>query len=184
MIRNASRRPSPLSALLLAVFLAASPLTCAQDTPQPRFLLKQGTPVQLKLAQDVDAKYAVVGEPVELALAEDLRVSEVVVVKQGARVIGTVTSGKQKDRRGEANALALRVEFLKAGANTILLTGDSAAAGKRNANQMIAGTVFFGVTGLILTSRKHCAIPAGTSATSYVAEDVELPAVPAQPNAR
>ena len=191
--RTASRRRPLISRALLAALLLVPSAAAPQDSAPspsgsraaeetaPKLLLKHGTPVQLKLAQNVDAKYAVVGEPVELVLAEDLKVGDAVVVKQGARVIGTVTAGKQKDKRGEANALALRIDFLKSGANSIRLTGDSTASGKRNADQMVAGTILFGVTGLILTSRKHYAIPAGTSATAYVAEDTELSTAPYLP---
>ncbi len=140
-----------------------------------KLLLKQGTPVPLKLAQAVDAKYAMVGEPVELVLADDLVVYDAVVVRKGARVLGTVTAGKEKEKRGEATALALRVDFLKSGANTIKLSGDSSASGKRDKDAMVAGTIFFGLSGLLATSKKHYVLPAGTPATAYVAEDVELP---------
>jgi hypothetical protein len=147
-----------------------------------KLLLKQGRPVPLQLAQDMNAKYAVVGEPVELVLAEDLQVYDAIVVKKGARVLGTVTAGKEKDKRGEASALALRVDFLRSGGDSIKLSGDSSAPGKRDKDAMVAGTILFGLSGL-LTARKHYVLPAGTRATAYVAEDVELPAIADSPPA-
>jgi len=191
----ARRRTRLLAAAALSVALLPFALVaqdaCAQAPPSQgaqssapaagpdfsKLLLKQGTPVPLKLAQDVDAKYAMVGEPVELVLADDLVVYDAVVVRKGARVLGTVTAGKKKEKRGEAGALALRVDFLKSGANTIKLSGDSSAPGKRDKEAMVAGTIFFGLSGLLATSKKHYVLPAGTPATAYVAEDVELPAL-------
>jgi len=138
-------------------------------------MLREGTQVTLKLAQNLNSKYAVVGEPVELVLAQDLKVYDTVVVKKGARVLGTITAGKESEKRGEGHALALRVDFLKLGAVSIKLRGEQSAEGKRNKDAMVAGTIFLGLSGLMLTSGKHYVLPAGAPATAYVAEDVTLP---------
>lgn len=149
----------------------------AKQEAAAKLVLKEGTPVPLKLAQNLHSKYAVVGEPVELVLTEDLKVGDAVVVKKGARVLGTVTAGKETEKRGEAHALAIRVDFLRAGAAKIKLRGEQNAEGKRNKDAMIAGTIFLGLSGLLMTSGKHYVLPAGTPATAYVAEDIELPPV-------
>lgn len=138
-------------------------------------MLREGTQVILKLAQNLNSKYAVVGEPVELVLAQDLKVYDTVVARKGARVLGTITAGKESEKRGEGHALALRVDFLKVGAVSIKLRGEQSAEGKRNKDAMVAGTIFLGLSGLMLTSGKHYVLPAGTPAIAYVAEDVTLP---------
>jgi hypothetical protein len=142
-------------------------------------VLREGTEVDLKFAQKLTSKAAVVDQPVELALAEDLKVLENVVAKRGARVIGTVTAGKESEkRRQEAKFLAIRVDFLHVGENKIPLRGEKAAEGKRNTDAMVAGTILFGVSGLIATSGKHYVIPEGTLLKAYVDKDVELPVIP------
>jgi hypothetical protein len=146
-------------------------------SPSPKFLLKEGTEVNLKLAQKLSAKSAVVGEPVELVLAQDLKVNDAIVVRQGARVLGTVVAGKESEKkRNEAHQLAMRVNFLKAGDAKIKLRGEKSAEGKRNKDAMVAGTIFLGLSGLLMTSGKHYVIPEGSPVTAYVDEDIELPA--------
>lgn len=153
--------------------------TAAPDLSQTQiFVLKEGTEVPLKFAQKLSAKSAFVGEPVELVLAQDLKVGDVTVVKQGARVLGTVVAGKESEKKKqEAHQLAMRVDFLKVGNTKIKLRGEKAAEGKRNKNAMIEGTVFLGLSGLLMTSGKHYEIPEGSAVTAYVNEDVELAAV-------
>ena len=156
------------------------PIQQTSETPTPppaqTVVLKEGTEINLKFAQKLSAKSAFVGEPVELVLARDLKVGDVKVVKQGARVLGTVVAGKESEKkRNEARQLAMRVDFLKVGDKTIRLRGGKAAEGKRNKNAMIEGTVLLGLSGLLMTSGKHYEIPEGSPLTAYVDEDVEVP---------
>lgn len=153
------------------------------SAPQPSgmLLLKEGTEVNLKLAQKLTAKSAVVGEPVELVLAQDLKVNDAVVVRQGARVLGTVVAGKESEKKKtEAHSLAIRVDFLKAGDKKIKLRGEKSAEGKRNKDAMVAGTILLGVSGLLMTSGKHYEIPEGSPVTAYVDEDIDVSTLPLQ----
>ena len=156
------------------------PIQQTSETPTPppaqTVVLKEGTEINLKFAQKLSAKSAFVGEPVELVLARDLKVGDAIVVKQGARVLGTVVAGKESEKkRNEARQLAMRVNFLKVGDKKIKLRGEKAAEGKRNKNAMIEGTVLLGLSGLLMTSGKHYEIPEGSPLTAYVDEDVEVP---------
>ena len=182
----------------VAIWLGAASFSAAQDAAAQRedssqqtvpsggeasgkLLLKEGTEVNLKLAQKLTAKSAVVGEPVELVLAQDLKVNGAVVVRQGARVLGTVVAGKESEKKkAEAHSLAIRVDFLKAGDKKIRLRGEKNAEGKRNKDAMVAGTIFLGVSGLLMTSGKHYVIPEGSPVTAYVDEDIEVFALPLQ----
>jgi hypothetical protein len=74
--------------------------------------------------------------------------------------------------------LAIRVDLLQVGVNRIALRGEKAAEGKRNKDAMVAGTIFFGVSGLIATSGKHYVIPEGAPLKAYVDQDIELPVLP------
>ena len=151
-----------------------------QTTPQ-KLLLKEGTEVNLKLAQKLSAKSAVVGEPVELVLAKDLKVGDAVVARQGARVLGTVVAGKESEKkRKEAHELAMRVDFLRVGDAKVKLRGEKDAEGKRNKDAMVAGTIFLGLSGLLATSGKHYMIPEGSPVIAYVDQDIELQSVAAQ----
>jgi hypothetical protein len=152
------------------------PVQSTGSMPTQTIVLREGTEVNLKFAQKLTSKAAVVDQPVELVLAEDLKVLDYTVVKRGARVLGTITAGKESEKkREEAKFLAIRVDLLHAGENKIALRGDKIAEGKRNKDAMVAGTILFGVSGLIATSGKHYVIPEGTPLKAYVAQDIELP---------
>jgi len=42
---------------------------------------------------------------------------------------------------------------------------------------MVEGTIFLGLSGLLMTAGKHYEIPEGSPVTAYVDEDVQLPPV-------
>jgi len=144
--------------------------------PSQTIVLREGTEVNLKFAQKLTSKGAVVGQPVELVLSDDLKVLDYVVVKRGARILGTVIAGKESEKKKTAaNVLAIRVDFLHSGDYKIALRGDKVAEGKRNKDAMIAGTILLGISGLIATSGKHYVIPEGTPLKAYVDQDIQLP---------
>jgi hypothetical protein len=159
----------------------AAPVAEQQTTPDtqpaaPSFvLLKEGTEVNLALAQRVTGKAAVVGEPIELVLAEDLRVGDAVVVRKGARVLGTIIEGRKSEKEHrQPKQLRIRVDFIKAGDARIMLRGEKGGVGKRSKKAMAAGTAALGLTGLLLTMGKKYEIPVGTPVTAYVDEDINL----------
>jgi hypothetical protein len=152
------------------------PPTSSSPRPNQTIVLREGTEVNLKFAQKLTSKGAVVDQPVELVLSEDLKVLDYIVVKRGARVLGTVIAGKESEKKKtEAKVLAIRVDFLHLGDYKIALRGDKIAEGKRNKDAMIAGTIFLGLSGLIATSGKHYVIPEGTPLRAYVDQDIKLP---------
>ena len=154
----------------------SAPAPSAGPRPTQTIVLREGTEVNLKFAQKLTSKGAVVDQPVELVLSEDLKVLDYIVVKRGARVLGTVIAGKESEKKkAEAKALAIRVDFLHSGDYKIALRGDKVAEGKRNKDAMVAGTILLGISGLIATSGKHYVIPEGTPLKAYVDQDIELP---------
>lgn len=150
---------------------------------EKRALIKEGTEVHLKLAQTMTSKTSTMGEPVEMVLAEDLTVGEDIVVRKGARVLGTVVAGKQTEKqKSEARELRVRADHIKVGDSFIKLTGEQAGVGKRNKEKMVTYGILFGLSGLLASSNKKFVIPEGTPATAYVQEDIALPILPASPN--
>src|SRR5215469_17415123 len=155
-----------------------------RETAEKRALLKAGTEIHLKLAQTMTSKTSTVGEPVEMVLAEDLKVGEDVVVRKGARVLGTVVAGKQTEKqKSEAHELRVRADHIKVGDSFIQLTGEQAGAGKRDKEKMVTYSVLFGLIGPLAASNKTFVIPEGTPATAYVQEDIALPVLPTSSNA-
>lgn len=142
------------------------------------WLLKEGTEIKLKFAQGLSTKSAVVGDKVEFVVAEDVRVGNNVAVPAGTRVLGVVTEGKESEKKvNDAAKLAVRVEYLKAAGTRVKLRGESADAQKAKVDKgkVVAATVLFGVSGLLIAlSSKRLIIPEGTPVTAYVAEDAPV----------
>lgn len=155
---------------VLAVLLAG--FTSAQDSPR---VLKAGTEVKLVFAQSLSSKHAVTGERVELRVAQDVPVDGRVVVPAGTRVLGTVKTGKQKEKYGNAKVLLISFDCIIAGGTRILLTGERRWKASSNVAGETAATIGFGVAGLLLArSGRVVAVPEGTAVSAFVAEDVDL----------
>lgn len=173
--------------LMVALLLleSARPQTLApsitQPTPVPQVVLKQDTPVQLKLAQALSNSTDTVGNKIELVLDQDLVVDGVTVARKGARALAKITEGKKDEGRQKGKSLKFELLYLKAGPVKVPLSGQMSGKGHRDAGVVVASTVFFGLTGLVaaMNSPKHFLIPEGTELTGYVAQDTPIP-VPEQ----
>lgn len=86
----------------------------AIDTPATtgKLILKEGTDVNLKFAQDLSSKTATEDDPVNLVLAEDLKIGDAVVAKAGAKAVGTITHSKKAGMMGKAGELNMRLQYL------------------------------------------------------------------------
>lgn len=149
---------------------AASP---APDVPAAKLVLKEGTDVKLKFADDLSSKTAAEGDPVNLVLDEDLKVGDVVVVRAGAKATGTITNAKKAGMMGRAGELNMRLEHLKAGDERVKLRGSKGKQGEGKEGTTVALTVLFGPIGLIKHG-KNVEIKAGTPLAAYVDQDATI----------
>lgn len=69
---------------------AASQTAPATPAEPAKLKLKEGTEVNLKLAQALSSKTATTGDSVEMLLDQDLIVDNAVVAKKGSRAVATV----------------------------------------------------------------------------------------------
>jgi hypothetical protein len=76
--------------------------------------MPDGTKLRVRLEQPLSSGSAEVGQPVELAVAEAVKVNDVVVIKEGARVTGTVTEAVPKRRMGRAGKLDFSIDRVSA----------------------------------------------------------------------
>lgn len=143
------------------------------DTPA-RLVLKDGTDVQLKFAQDLTSKTAAEGDPVSLVLDQDLKLGDVVVVKAGAKAVGTITHSKKAGMMGKAGELNMRLEYLIAGDNRVKLRGSKGKEGEGKEGATVALTVLFGPIGLIKHG-KNVEIKSGTPLLAYLDENYSIP---------
>ncbi len=152
---------------------AAQPPTQAAEPPA-KVILKEGTDVKLKFAQDLSSKTAADDDPVNLVLDEDLKVGDATVVKAGAKALGTVTHAKKAGMMGKGGELNLRLEYLLVGDTRMRLRGTKGKEGEGKVGAAVALTVLFGPIGLIKHG-KNVEVKQGTPLLAYVDQDFTVP---------
>jgi len=151
---------------------AATPTPVPTEAPS-KLLLKEGTDVKLKFAEDLSSKTATEGDPVNLVLDEDLKIGDVVVARAGAKAVGTVSNAKKAGMMGRAGELNMRLEYLKAGDLRVKLRGTKGKEGEGREGTAVALTVLFGPIGLIKHG-KNVEVKAGTPLAAYVDQDITI----------
>jgi len=177
MVTAQARKPSGAVEAVHGAATAAE--SSATDSSKPTCsanagcLLKEGALVPLKFAADLNSKTAHEGDPVEFLLDEDLKVGESVVVAKGAHAVATVTDAKKAGMMGKPGELSVQMQYLVAGSNHVRIRGTKGREGDSKTGATVALTVLFGPIGLIKHG-KNVDIPAGTSLTAYVDQDIWL----------
>src|ERR1700730_3114052 len=144
--------------------------------PSAVLILKEGTDVRLKLAQDLSSKTAVDDDLVNLVLDEDLKVGDVTVSKAGAKAVGFVSNAKKAGMMGKGGELNLRLEYLIVGSSRLRLRGSRGREGEDRVGAAVVLTVLFGPIGLIKHG-KNVEVKEGTPLMAYVDEDFAVPAI-------
>jgi hypothetical protein len=147
----------------------------ADRTKMSSLVLKEGTEVPLRFAQDLSSKNNVGGDSVHLVLAQDVVVDGVTVARAGSAATAEVTNAKKAGMMGKGGELNIRLEHLTAGSAKVRLRGSKAREGDSKVGTAVVLTVLFGPVGL-MKHGKNIEIAEGTPLTGYVAEDVKLPA--------
>jgi hypothetical protein len=163
---------------LLGLVVAYAPSVCAQkndavSSQGEKLVLKEGTDVKLRFAQELSSKTASEGDPVNFVLDEDLLVGDVIVAKAGAKAVGTVTNAKKAGMMGKGGELNLRLDRLRAGDSKVRLRGTKGKEGDSKTGTAVALTVLFGPVGLIKHG-KEITVKEGTPLAAFVDEDVSL----------
>jgi len=132
--------------------------------------LKEGTEVNLKLAQTLSSKTAAVGDSVEMLLDQDLIVDKTLVAKKGSRALATVSNAKKAGMAGKGGELNLRLEYLKAGDTKVKLRGAQAKNGDNKTGATVGLVLAFGALGF-LKHGKQAEVKEGTAVKAFVDED-------------
>jgi hypothetical protein len=78
-----------------------------------QLVIPSGTKVTCRLEQSISSSTAQEGQGVNLAVTEDVRINEVVVIKQGATVYGTVSLAQEKRRMGRSGKLDFTIDKVR-----------------------------------------------------------------------
>jgi len=174
-----------VATILIVALTLLSSGTAQNPTPAPKSdeppditapikaVLKDGTEVKLTFNQDLSSKTARVGDIVEFLLDEDLRAADVVVVRKGARAVGTITQVKKSGTVGRGGELSLQLDYLMARETKVRLRGAHGGQGQNKEGAVIGLTLVFGVVGF-LKHGKQLEIKQGTAAKGFVDKDTEV----------
>jgi hypothetical protein len=145
------------------------------------FGLSEDTPVKLKLTRTMSSKDAKADEKVDFEVLEDIKVRGVVVIKQGAMAIATVTEAQPKRRMGRAGKLNINIDYVQlVDGEKVPLRAVKGGSGGNHTGAMTGAIVassilFFPAAPFFLFMHgKDITIPKGTEVTAYVAADTVL----------
>lgn len=175
-MKNQNRTVLVFGAILISALVV--PAIHSQNGQSPigaTFLLKEGTEVNLKFAQELSSKTAAEDDRVNFELAEDLKVGEVIVARAGAKAVGSVSHVKKAGMMGKGGELNVRLEYIKVGDSRIRLRANKGKEGEDKTGTAVVLTILFGPIGLIKHG-KNVEVKSGSPLKAFVDEDIKLPA--------
>ena len=159
---------------------AAAAVAPASRVPVPHTLL-DGTPVKLRLAENLTSASAKTGDQVPFEVTEDVLVDGTVVLPKGAAALATVTDANPKKRMGRGGKLDVNIDSARlADGEKVQLRASQDNQGGGHVGAMtgaMVGTaiVFFPAAPLFLFMHgKDVTIPKGTEITAFVQGDMKL----------
>ena len=120
-----------------------APEAQAREEP-PKTILRDGTPVQLRITRTVSTATAKVGDRVEFEVVQDVKVGDLLVIPRRAIAWGSVSQVEPKRRPSRNAVLSLRIEAVKAVTDDqVPLRGSRAVTGGLTSQQVIERTFEF-----------------------------------------
>jgi len=174
-----------MKSLFAAVMLLPLAVVSVAQSASDLVILSKGTEIKLRMAQTLTSKTASIGERIELQVADDVVVAGALLVPKNTRVLGTVQEGRASEGdRKNSHKIAMQVDYIRLGNRRILVSGTYSDKGKIDRGAVVASTIAFGLTGLVVAMESRTGeIKEGTEIKATVAEDVALLplATPANP---
>jgi hypothetical protein len=162
---------------------ASSKESSAQSaTSSQKLLVKDATPIKLKLKRGVYSQYAKLGDEVEYLVDEELVVNGKIVVPEGAIVRGKVVSAEHKRRMGRGGKIDISADSVKLfNSQSIPLRAFQQARGGGQgldmSGEMLAAaslTLGVGAPFVLFKHGKDIEIRQGSSFTAFVNGDTFL----------
>jgi hypothetical protein len=152
----------------------------AAAPPAPNTLL-DGTPVKLRLAENLSSETNKTGEQVPFEVVEEVTLQGVPVIPKGAQALATVTTAEGKKRMGRGGKLDVNIDSVrladgeKAQLRAVKDTKGGGHVGVMTGAIVATSLVFFPAAPLFLFMHgKSVEIPKGTEVTAFVQGDMRL----------
>lgn len=137
--------------------------------------LRAGTSVPLKTLTELTTKGKKlrVGDRFNLEVSEPVMVGGVTVIPVGSPATGEITSVRNKGMWGKSGAIEVRMLYATVNGRQIRLSGATDDKGVTGTAGVVGAVVLLPIAGFFLTGTS-AVIPAGSSITGFVQEDVPL----------
>ena len=149
--------------------------TGANDGPPVHLIpvLREGTPVHLVFAADVNSKTADVGDKIALTLADDIKSGDAVLVAKGATAEAVITEVEKTGAGGAPGDIAFQVNSLNVNGNLVRLRGGATMEGEPKPP---TAAMLIPMVGPFTVFRhgKDAEIKAGTPITAFVDADTDI----------
>ena len=160
---------------------AQQPATAPPQTPPPPNTLLDGTPVKLRLAENLSSETNKTGDSVPFEVTEEVDVDGIAVIPKGAQALATVTDAEPKRRMGRGGKLDVNVDSVrladgeKAQLRAVKDTKGGGHVGAMTGAMVATSVVFFPAAPLFLFMHgKSVEIPKGTEVTAFIQGDMRL----------
>lgn len=171
---------------LAAVLLLSMPLMAQEIQPvavpqaiapvaSANAVLRAGTPVQLRLMEEVTTKKkaAKAGQRFMLEVATPVEINGVVVLPSGTPAWGEITEVRNKGMWGKSGKLNARLLYLRVNGRQIRLTGSFDDKGVTGTAGVIGAVALVPVVGFFVTGTS-AVLPKGGAVGGFIDEDVQL----------
>src|SRR5213594_3920941 len=157
--------------------------SAAQSTsPAQKLLIKDGTPIKMKLKRGVYSQYAKVGDEVDYLVDDEIVVNGKIIVREGVLVKGKVVSAEHKRMMGRGGKIDISADSIKLfNSQSIPLRAFQQARGGGQgldmSGEMLAAaslTLGVGAPFVLFKHGKDIEIQQGSSFTAFVNGDTWL----------
>jgi hypothetical protein len=138
------------------------------------FAIQEGTIVKVSLSQDLNGKDLEVGQKINFLTSENIIVGDRVVIKEGLKVTGTITTAAKSGMMAKRGKLAFSIDYLYLeNGKVIKLTSDIKKEVKSSTGVVVATAVLISPLALFIGG-KNAKYEKGTVFDAYVAESAVL----------
>jgi hypothetical protein len=152
----------------------------AMTPPQADTILREGTPVRMRINRTVSSADAHVNDNVDFETLDDVKLGDAVVIPKGSTAIGTVTEAMPKRRMARGGKLNMNIDYVRlASGEKLPLRGIQEVKGGGHTGAMTGAIVatsivFFPAAPFFLFMHgKDITIPKGHEITVYTNTDYD-----------
>jgi hypothetical protein len=133
--------------VLLAETCSSQTQQTSPQRPTPAsntFVLDDGTPIKLRLTQNVSSANAKAGDKVDFEVVDEVKLGDVIVIRKGSPAVGTVTAARSAKRMHRKGSVSIEID-------SVMLADGEKATLRRVAEVSGEGEIGSMISTMILT---------------------------------